>query len=118
MDAVKYFKEKGRMSDFCSMVCEDCPLNFKNNKKRLLCTEFESKSPEEAIAIVEQWVKEHPVKTRQDEFLELFPNADIDKEGVLTVIPCHIDKGIKKIYCQALNGCIECRKAYWLSEVE
>lgn len=111
MDAVEYLKEKARMTNECNIPCDDCPVHA-------FCCNSESKNAEMMVSIVEKWASEHPVKTRQSEFLKMFPNADIDKDGVLIAIPCHIDKNMKKVYCQAFNGCVECRKAYWLEEVE
>ena len=111
MDAVEYLKEVKRM---CSKQrsCVGCLLeNYSCNYRNI-------ENPEKSVDIVEKWSEKHPVKTRQSEFLRMFPNADIDKDGVLIAIPCHIDKNMKKVYCQALNGCVECRKDYWLAEVE
>ena len=111
MDAVKFLGEAKRM---CSKhgSCVGCLLeDYSCNYRKI-------ENPEKLVAIVEKWSKEHPVKTRQSEFLKMFPNADIDKDGVLIVIPCHIDKNMKKVYCQVLNGCVECRRVYWLAEVE
>lgn len=69
------------------------------------------------VAIVEQWAKDHPVRTRQREFLKMFPNAPIDRhDGTLCIDPCAIDsiqKGNK--YCSI--SCTACRKDYWLTEV-
>lgn len=74
MDDVKYFKERKRMTEDCK-YCVDCPLNLSNNGKRLSCGKFENNYPEKAIAIVEEWAKEHPVGTYESVFLEKFPNA-------------------------------------------
>ena len=72
--------------------------------------------PEEAVAIVEQWAKEHPAKTRQSEFLKHYPDARILAHGCLNVCPMNVcsDTGIN---CNA-QPCIECKKAFWLAEVE
>lgn len=39
-------------------------------------------SPEDVVAEVEQWSKEHPRKTRQSVFLEQWPNAKIPDCGL------------------------------------
>lgn len=110
MDAVEFFKEAKRM---CRVInCEECPFGGEE------CGFISADNIEEVIKAVEKWAEEHPVKTRQSEFLRMFPNADIDKDEVLIAIPCHIDKNMKKVYCQVFNSCVECRKDYWLAEVE
>lgn len=67
---------------------------------------------EEIIRCVDQWAKEHPVKTRQSEFLKMFPNARID-DGVIFLGPCAIDKSHK---CKF--DCKKCCRDYWLREVD
>lgn len=65
----------------------------------------------------EEWSAEHPAKTRQREFLKLHPNADI-REGVLNLCPRRIDLNSVKIEACKRPVCSECKKQYWLSEVE
>lgn len=113
MDAIKYLKTLRRMCN-CE-CCSQCELG-----KRLIvhetCTAWRKAHPEEAVAIVEQWAAEHPVKTRQSEFLEHYPDARILAHGCLNVCPMNVfsDTGIN---CNA-QPCIECKKAFWLAEVE
>ena len=66
-------------------------------------------------------------KTRQDEFLKLFPRAERDVEGFIDIAPCQIDKALKtevdiRGYCQKANeyemGCRDCMRAYWNEEVK
>lgn len=65
---------------------------------------------------LEKWSKEHPAKTRQSEFLKMFPNAVVMTGGVLCVRPCDVDNTIKNL-CKTTN-CGVCRRDYWLQEVE
>ena len=69
-----------------------------------------------AVKFVERWAAEHPAKTRQSELLKLFPNAHVDLEGCLRINPCNIF-GKKVAECAGYT-CAECRKAFWLVEVE
>ena len=71
--------------------------------------------PETAVDIVEKWTKEHPHKTRQSEFLELFPNATLDENGVIRICPNYIDSTVK---CYTEVDCKDCCKEYWSKEVE
>lgn len=68
-----------------------------------------------AVKFVEQWCAEHPVKTRQSEFLKLFPNAQTDS-GCLNACPMDVF-GNMGIDCNK-RTCFECKKAFWLQEVE
>ena len=77
----------------------------------------ESKEIDKVVSNVEKWSAEHPVKTRQSEFLKLFPNASTDEDGVLDVSPCEIDVNYFK-GCEDEINCSICAKEYWLAEVE
>lgn len=65
---------------------------------------------------LEKWEKEHPIKTRQSEFLKMYPNAVVMTGGVLCVRPCDVDNTIKNL-CKTTN-CGICRRDYWLQEVQ
>ena len=69
-----------------------------------------------AVKFVERWDAEHPVKTRQSVFLKHYPGARITIDGYLHTCPMDVfsDTGIN---CGA-QTCHECRKAFWLAEVE
>lgn len=112
MDAVEFLKEKERMCNKCS-ACSGCPADRKNNGFYMDCEDLAIENPEEFVAIVERWSDEHPKKTRQSRFLEVFPNAIIEG-GCLLICPIHCDKNEK---CGA-GRCVDCRKKYWLAEVE
>lgn len=111
MDAVKFLKTLRRM---CNCECRKCEF-----EKRLrgfeTCTVWRKNHPEEAVAIVEQWAAEHPVKTRQSVFLKHYPGARIDSD-CLNACPMDIfgDMGIN---CNK-QTCYECKKEFWLTEVE
>mgnify|MGYP003246068286 FL=1 len=114
MDAVKFIMTVRRMCK--NQGCAKCPV-CKEGMYMVVYIGNSSESIVETISKVEQWAKDHPVKTRQSEFLKAFPNAPIDKgNGVLFVDPCTVDstqKGNK--YCSI--SCTTCRKNYWLAEV-
>lgn len=69
------------------------------------------------VKAAEQWAAEHPIKTRQSEFLKLFPGADVgETDGCLSLNPCFVYEKMRK-ECEG-RKCSECRKAFWLAEVE
>lgn len=74
--------------------------------------------PEEEVARIEQWSKEHPIKTRQSLFLEQWPNAEFDCQGVIAIDPCDVDKTMHGKDGDCYNGnCDDCRE-FWSQEVE
>lgn len=97
-------------------ICSECLLAEINSNYNIDCINegFEEK----AIAIVEKWAKEHPVKTRQSEFLKMFPDA-IQKNGILDYMPCAFDTNIssKEAMCKIFNDCCACKKDFWLAEL-
>lgn len=114
MDAVEFVKEKERMCNKCS-ACSGCPVDRKNNG---FCMDFEDlaiENPEEFVAIIEKWSVEHPVKTRQSEFLKMFPNAQTLQNGALIVCPKVVDS---EYIINCNRFCIDCRKEYWLEEID
>lgn len=112
MDAIKFIKEKNRMC--CShRLCSNCPASSTSKEK---CDEFLNSNVEEFVSIVEKWSAEHPVKTRQSEFLKIFPNAKLDDNGTISICPLYIEPRIQNELCSA-TSCYKCRNKYWLAEV-
>ena len=76
-------------------------------------------SYEKVINTVEQWSKEHPRKTRQSVFLEQWPNACVDSNGVLTICPMAVsaDYRTKTGECKHPDvKCFECEYKFWMQE--
>lgn len=115
MDAVMFVKEWKRMC-ISSKTCLSCSIG-KSAGVSTVCSNVVKKEPEKYVAIVEKWSAEHPIKTRQSEFLNIFPNADI-QNGFVRICPKKIDQNsITSEECSR-SGCFECQKKYWLAEVE
>lgn len=114
MDAVKFTRAAMRMCNDYYSKCWSCPAG--DNTSCKLNSSYSAISAEEKVAIVEQWAKEHPAKTRQSEFLKHYPGARITIDGFLHACPMDVfsDTGVN---CNARN-CFECRKKFWLAEVE
>jgi hypothetical protein len=70
-----------------------------------------------AVEYVEQLDDMHPIKTRQSEFLKLFPYARVKKANGLPIVsPCDLD--VKLAGKCGEIPCQECWKKFWLAEVE
>ena len=114
MDAVKYLKERKRMCDSYNNMCDGCGFGDAPQ-----CNHTEDDNPEKAVAIVEKWSAKHPIKTRQSEFLKMFPNAKLDDAECISIFPCNLYEKTKySEMCDKYGNCNECRKEYWLAEVE
>lgn len=113
MDAVEFLRERRRMCN-AQDNCGTCPIG-------IVCDDYfvnHNYSQEKAsgmVSTVEQWAKEHPIKTRQSEFLKHYPDARIFS-GCLNACPRELF-GDTKINCNA-QPCYECKKEFWLAEVE
>ena len=68
------------------------------------------------VKAAEQWAAEHPAQTRQSEFLKHYPDARILPHGCLNACPMDVFSDAD-INCNA-QPCFECKKAFWLAEVE
>ena len=114
MDAVKFLKEYDRMCKSCGFDCTKCGIhNIRNGEG---CIETVVEHPEETVAAVKKWSVEHPEKTRQSEFLKMFPKVDMNR-GAIGILPCILDKDYGSEKCDETD-CFSCRKKYWLAEVE
>lgn len=115
MDAVEFLNEGTRMCNSYE-ACVDCPMEqtddccmVKMNLKQM-------------ISIVEQWVKEHPMKTRQSEFLKQYPDVEISDDGMPSIAPCQLDVGLihgkAQKDCEDRGVCDKCRRDFWLKEIK
>ena len=112
MDALKFLKKKRRMCE--NRLCDECPLSNRKNGTDYGCRSFIEKFPEKAITVVEKWSAEHPVKTRQSEFLKMFPNVKLNEYGNVTICPHVVGENYE---CER-ESCRKCQEDYWSAEVE
>lgn len=117
MDAIQFIKEKERMCKACGS-CILCPAAMGDGCVVGLRSGV---APEQQIKIVKEWTEQHPRKTRQDVFLEQYPEASVGYDGVLDVCPAPIDAK----YRSTKGGCVDihrscryCLREYWSQEVE
>jgi hypothetical protein len=106
MDAVKFVEERRRMYTF---GCIKKGINDYNTKA------------EDVVAEVEQWSAAHPRKTRKSVFLEQYPEALVFDGGTLGACPVLFYSEYRNAYggCASPYGsCAECRREFWMQEVE
>ena len=100
MDAVKFIEERNRM---CGTMSEMWGVDAAQIVKN-----------------TEEWSAAHPRKTRQDVFLEQWPEAKIDNGGCLAVCPYYVSATHRDKYgCCVVRGksCCDCRREFWMKVV-
>ena len=102
MDAVEFIKQVRRMG---------------KQKGEAICFKLEEKDTE-IVEKVEQWAKEHPIKTRQSEFLKMFPNASVGYNGTLVICPSQADTNAVAECVRSERNCDKCKRDFWLKEIE
>lgn len=115
MDALEFIRERNRMCRRFDKTCDGCPA-YENE---WYCDS--DAWDERLVATVEQWSKEHPRKTRQSVFLEQYPEAQIDNNGVLGVCPAPIFHSHRTDGGGCIDihmKCPDCRREFWSQEVE
>lgn len=104
MDAVKFIEEHRRM--------------YKVTGKHLP-TLAEGIPAEDVVKEVEEWYAAHPRKTRQDVFLEQYPEAEIDEQGYLQLCPRRISADCRsRVRLCTKRLCSDCCREFWMQEVE
>lgn len=116
MDALEFLRERERM---CNSYdgCKGCPCEKVRCALNSLTSDNDYKR---VVAIVEQWAKEHPRKTRQSVFLEQYPQSQMnDSYGCLMLCPKYISTDYREKYVNCADrGCIDCLLDFWMQEVE
>lgn len=108
MDAVKFIKERNRMcKTYTPKRCEGCPADNYGGEG-VACIMVDKIDAERLVPIVEKWSATHPRKTRRDIILAQWPDATPEK-----IAPCYITGK-----CDYLKRCSDCRREFWMQEVE
>lgn len=111
MDAVDFLNEGTRMCNSYE-ACVGCPMYPMDD-----CCMVHV-NLKQMINIVEQWAKEHPVKTRQSEFLKMFPDASVGCNGALIICPFQADTKAVAGCVRSERTCDKCKRDFWLKEIE
>lgn len=119
MDAVKFLVE-------CHNYCEDCRAKTGDKwttEKCFMCelnyhiNVFKQEGAERMVELLERLVEEKK-KTRQSEFLKLYPSARIF-ENRLNVCPLDLDKTFDCYkYWSIDKSCNGCKHHYWGERIE
>lgn len=108
MDAIEFVKQLRRMDE--KGAVKKCFIYLREGR--------ETDSPEDVVAEVEKWSKENAPETRQSLFIKQYPKVTT-YHGVIGIRPCQMEDGYTSKYCTCDSSqCVQCRKEYWLQEVE
>lgn len=98
MDAVEFLNEWKRMCQ-SDINCNECII-------KKICVYNSGSAPDsivkskELVELVEKWSKEHPIKTRANDFWEKHPNAKVDCDFYT------------EFCCETLGYCEKCKHGY------
>lgn len=118
MDAIKFIEERNRMCESFGTGCIGCPAY---DESRCVVSSASTLDAKEQVAIVEKWSVAHPRKTRQDVFLEQYPEVQLTGDGVISICPMCVSAAYRDENgcCAAVdNECIVCCREFWMHEVE
>lgn len=125
MDAFEFLKEAKRYCRWCKNTTQDgkkrlCEVCYFENLNDIF--NLHSMAYRKFVETVEQWTKEHPVKTRQSELLKLFPDASVLYDEYLNICPAQLssecrDKETGGCYDPGMD-CGKCKRDFWLKEIE
>lgn len=117
MDAVKFLIARSRMCN-AQGDCKTCLIDAECFKY-FVDHNFSTNVVEKMVSTIEQWAKDNPAKTRQSEFLKMFPNSVTDRDGVILICPHKVDETLYRP-CDSATVCTGCkrRRDYWLRDVE
>ena len=121
MDAIKFIEERNRMCNSFSPDCEGCRVD---EARPVIseCFRWILDNPEKAVQIVEEWSATHPRKTRQSVFLEQYPEAELIKDGVISICPMSVSAAYRNktggCASPTRPRCADCIRDFWMQEVE
>lgn len=115
MDAIEFIRERQRMCNAYKGACIDCPMEGES------CGGYRDVDAERLAGVVEAWSAAHPRKTRQSVFLEQYPEAYVHEDGYLEMCPLEVSAAHRDADgCCSTFGrlCSDCRREFWMQEVE
>lgn len=112
MDAVEFIKAIKQMLS----------AGANNSTVQKYISAYKKNDYEGMVEAAEQWAAEHPVKTRQSEFLKQWPEAALSKDGAIAICPLAISAAYRhgNGACNKGNSdtCADCKRQFWSAEVE
>ena len=117
MDAVKFIEERNRMCESFGDRCTGCPAS----NGGCAVGQESTLDATDQVAMVEKWSAAHPHKTRQSVFLEQYPEAELDTTGAVAICPTILSSDYRSANKRCKHpgtACSDCRREFWMQEVE
>lgn len=102
--------------EFIKAIKQMLSAGANNSTVQKYISAYKKNDCEGMVKAAEQWAVAHPIKTRQSEFLKHYPYARILEHGCLNACPMDVFSDAD-INCNE-QPCFECKKKFWLAEVE
>ena len=121
MDADEFLKTRARICR-TQETCPGCQLEFFCDKD--FAEQNTGDYIAKAISAAEQWAKEHPVITRQNKLLNLFPLMGAIEDGCIDICPLLFDRSFHdrndRGWCTENDNkvCPECKRRFWMEELK
>lgn len=108
MDALKFLREVKKICDYYTRTYHDClKCPIVDMPCRTPVTDWGDSVLNTFVERVEQWSKEHPQRTRLQDFREKYPNVSMETDGAPAI--CCIDLGYRKEDCDPIKeSCVDC----------
>lgn len=108
--------------EFIKAIKQMLSAGANNSTVQKYISAYKKNDCEGMVKAAEQWAAEHPVKTRQSEFLKQWPEAALTKDGAIAICPLAISAAYRhgKGACNKGNSdtCADCKRQFWSAEVE
>lgn len=110
MEAIEFIKAYRRLcNQYIDKSCEGCPFT------PMECgVDNLDAVPERLVKVTEEWAKEHPVKTRMEDFFEKYPNAPKNEMGIPK---CCVESFGYPVHSQCYQGTYNCKEC-WSRPIE
>ena len=114
MDAVKFLKEKDRLTKDCGIPCKECRLSQYNNGLNMDCINLRNNKPDKYVDIISKWSEENPSTTNLDIF-----KKEVEKYIKNTFkdikLKLYCSENMPYLLCPNFSNCENCKK-YWNDE--
>lgn len=105
--ASNFIKEYTRMCQ--ANACRTCPLMAQLTEDEIDCIDFLENHPDKSVYIVQRWSNEHPQRTFLTDFIEKYPKAALDENGIPSdLCPYYLGLMPETSFSDCSHYCVQC----------